>query len=108
MRYMVEHYGLKSEGDIIALIDNAFSCHEGDGWLDVTPWTESGRPSRKYCGFTIHVTTLYGRPAVCVYGCDSCARAFCRHIDDAFAIGDAGRAAIVAYCDCTRAGSIGF
>lgn len=108
MRYMVEHYGLNSEKDIAVIVDYALACHECDGWLDVTPWTESGRPSRKYRGFTIHVTSLYGRPAVCVYGCDSCARAFCRCLDEAYITADGGHDIVVAYCDCTRADSIGF
>ena len=108
MRYMVENYGLKSGGDIVSIVDYAFACHENDGWLDLTPCDESGEPLLKYEGFAIHVTALYGRRALCVYGCDSCARNFCRHLDAAFTAGNGGAAAVVAYCDCNRADSIGF
>ena len=107
MRYMVENYGLKSEQDIVSIVDNAFACHD-DGWLDVTPCDESGSPLLEYEGFSIHVTYLYGRRTLCVYGWDSCARVFCRHLDAAFTAGNGGGAAVVAYCDCNRADSIGF
>lgn len=107
MLYSVENYGLKSERDIISIIDYVFACHD-DGWLDVTPCDESGHPSRKYIGFSIHVTALFGRRALCVYGWDYFARDFCRHLDDAFSIGAVGNAAVVAYCDCNRVDSIGF
>ena len=108
MKYIVDGYGVMTDGEIVQFVGRIFSDPTRNEWLNVTPCTNSGRPSRKYCGFKIHVTTLFERPAVCVYGSDSCAHMVAVCIEYEYKAADGEREPIVAYHDSTRPSSIVF